>query len=67
MSLGTGVFLVLVGLILEYAITVERVWVVNLQQLGAILVFIGLVVIVLSLVWLVFAAIFRRRRAGPRL
>ncbi len=67
MSLGTGVFLVLVGLILEYAITVERVWVVNLQQLGAILVFVGLVVIALSLVWLVFAAIFRRRRAGPRL
>ncbi len=66
MSLGTGLFLLLVGAILKYVITVEAVEFVNIDALGSILMVAGVIVIVLSLLWLLLGS-FRGRRAGRRI
>lgn len=66
MSLGTGLFLLLVGAILKYVITIDSVEFVNLKALGSVLMVAGVVVIVLSLLWLAFSAV-GRRRTGPRI
>jgi hypothetical protein len=65
MSLGMGFFLLLVGAILKYVITIDRVEFVDLKALGGILMIAGVVVIVLSLLWLAFSSVRTRRRAGP--
>ncbi len=67
MSLGTGLFLLLVGAILKYVITIDAVSFVNLKALGGILMIAGVIVIVLSLIWLLFSSLSGRRRAGPRI
>ena len=66
MSLGMGFFLLLVGAILKYVITVDRVEFVDLKALGGILMIAGVVVIVLSLLWLALSSVRTRRRSGPR-
>lgn len=60
-----GFFLLLVGAILKYVITIDRVEFVDLKALGGILMIAGVVVIVLSLLWLAFSSVRGRRRAGP--
>jgi hypothetical protein len=61
MSLGMGFFLLLVGAILKYVITIDRVEFVDLKALGGILMIAGVVVIVLSLLWLAFSSVRTRR------
>lgn len=56
-----GFFLLLVGAILKYVITIDRVEFVDLKALGGILMIAGVVVIVLSLLWLAFSSVRTRR------
>ena len=51
MTLGSSIFMIVVGAILRYAVT-WRVHGVNLPTLGLILAIAGIVTLVLKLIWL---------------
>jgi hypothetical protein len=67
MGIGTSIFLIAVGAILRYAVTVSTTG-VNLHAVGDILMIVGLIGIVLSLIfwssWGGFGGGYGRRR-GP--
>ena len=58
MSLGAGIFLIAVGAILSFAITVSPSW-IDLHVVGYILMAAGLIVLILGIVLLT-----RRRRSS---
>lgn len=58
MSLGAGIFLIAVGAILSFAITVSPSW-IDLQVVGYILMAAGVIVLILGIVLLM-----RRRRSS---
>ena len=59
MGIGTSIFLIAVGAILKYAITVH-VSGVNLDTVGVILMVVGVVGLLLSLLWMTIWADRRR-------
>jgi len=58
MSLGAGIFLIAVGAILSFAITVSPSW-IDLHVVGYILMAAGVIVLILGIVLLM-----RRRRSS---
>jgi len=63
MGIGTGIFLVAVGAILRYAITIQASG-VNLHAVGDILMIVGVVGIVLSVIFWSSWGGFRGSRRG---
>jgi hypothetical protein len=63
MTVGTGIFLIVVGLILKYAINAE-IGGVEEGTIGAILIVAGIVVAVLGLIAAPFRLWAERRRGG---
>lgn len=63
MGLGTSLFLIAVGAILRFAVTVTTHG-FNLHTVGVILIAVGVVGLVISLFWMTIWA-DRRRRAEP--
>jgi Domain of unknown function (DUF6458) len=62
-TIGSSIFMLVVGAILRYAITV-RVHGVNLRALGLILAIAGIVTLVLRLIWLFNPTLGERAEAG---
>ncbi|WP_345185908.1 DUF6458 family protein [Microbacterium panaciterrae] len=56
MSIGTGIVLIVIGAILEFALNITVAW-VNLHLVGYILMIAGAVVLILGLIFML-----RRRR-----
>jgi uncharacterized membrane protein len=61
MSLGTSIFLIAVGAILRFAVSVSTSG-FNLHTIGLILMIVGIVGVVISLIWMTVWA--DRRHAG---
>ncbi|WP_022881035.1 DUF6458 family protein [Gryllotalpicola ginsengisoli] len=57
MSIGGGIFLIVVGAILTFALNVQVAW-LNLDLVGYIFMFAGLVILIIGI-----ALLFRRRRS----
>lgn len=57
MGIGVGIFLIAIGAILKFAVTVDDIQGVNLQVVGIILMIVGVVGIILDL-----AILMPRRR-----
>jgi len=51
MGIGTGIFLVAVGAILRYAITIQSTQGINLHTVGDILMIVGAIGVVLSMIF----------------
>jgi hypothetical protein len=62
MGVGTSLLLIAVGAVLRFAITVSTHG-FNIHTIGVILMIVGAVGLVISLLWM---AVLRDRRAGPR-
>ena len=62
MTLGTSLFLIAVGAVLRFAVTVSTSG-FNLHTIGVILMIVGAVGLILSLLWMTIWADRRRRGA----
>jgi uncharacterized membrane protein len=65
MGLGTSLFLIAVGAVLRFAVTVSTHG-IDLQTVGVILMVVGAVGFVISLFWMAMAADRRGTPIGPR-
>lgn len=61
MGMGVGIFLLVIGAILEFALNVQVTW-IDVHLVGYILMIAGAVVFLLSLILLL---VRRGRRVGP--
>ena len=57
MSIGASIFLIAVGAILEFAVTVQNPRGIDLNTIGVILMIVGAIGLLISLLWV--------RRAAP--
>jgi uncharacterized BrkB/YihY/UPF0761 family membrane protein len=64
-SIGTGILLIVVGLILQKVITAD-VEGINIQALGGILVTVGILVLIVALIFTAFTTFRRRGHRRPR-
>ncbi len=62
MSIGTSIFLIAIGAILRYAVTVSTSG-FNVNTAGTILMVVGAIGLLISLFWMASAS--RRTTAGP--
>lgn len=63
MTIGTSLFLIAVGAVLRFAVTVTTSG-FNIHTIGVILMIVGAVGLILSLLWMTMWADRRRRAVG---